>query len=142
MLQFNEPITFGPAGTAKELKPSGLSFDDAGPYSWTIAPMADLEVQLPIARDTISLEINATPFTPEGNISLQQVFVYLNGLFQGFCALEKHETRSIPIVRSALTTRASRLTFVIPTAASPKSIGVGDDIRELGLALNSLTFVV
>jgi|SRR6185437_4105033 len=141
MLQFNEPITFGPAGSARDLNPTGISFEDSGAYSWTIAPVADLEVQLPLARETIKLEVNAMPFTPENTIVSQQVFIYLNGLFQGFCSMERREKKSIALTRSALTTRPSRLTFVIPTAASPKSIGIGPDIRELGLALNTLTFV-
>ncbi len=140
MLQFNEPITFGPSGSARELNPTGISFEDSGPYSWTIAPVAEIEIQLPLARETITLEVNATPFTPENTIASQQVFIYLNGLFQGFCSMDKREKKSITITRAALSTRPSKLTFVIPTAASPKSVGIGPDIRELGLALNTITF--
>ena len=142
MLQYNQPITFGPGGAAQELNPVGISFDDNGPFSWTIAQVAELDVQLPIPRDSVALELTATPFTHEDRIKSQQVFIYLNGLFQGFCTLSQNETKSFPILRSAFSPRVSRLTFVLPTAASPKRMGIGEDMRELGMALTSLIFVI
>src|SRR6185437_5754433 len=142
MVHFNEPITFGPSGSARELNPTGISFRDAGPNSWTTAQVVEIEVQLPITSDPITLEMNAAPFLAEsGNIASQQVFIYLNGVFQGYCSLEKREKKSIRLTRRPKTDGSSKLTFVIPTAASPKSVGIGPDVRELGLALNSITFV-
>ncbi len=142
MVQYNQPITFGPGSAAQELTSNGFSFEDNGPYSWTIAPVAEIDVQLPMPREAVTLELTATPFTHEERVRAQQVFIYLNGLFQGFCTMTENGTKSFPIQRTAFSPRASRLTFVIPTAVSPKKAGLGPDARELGIAISSLTFVV
>jgi hypothetical protein len=42
--------------------------------------------------------------------------------------------------RSAVSGHATRLSLGIPTAASPKSLRIGEDLRELGIYLASITF--
>jgi hypothetical protein len=61
-INYNVPITFGPNGTAKGLNCVGIDFSEDGVQSWTIAPLAELEIQLPPARQDVIVEVEASPF--------------------------------------------------------------------------------
>jgi hypothetical protein len=68
------------------------------------------------------------------------LFVYVNGLFQGFHTFRGTTTMAIPIRRHAITSRSTRIQFVLPTAVSPNSLGLSADLRELGLAITEMRF--
>jgi hypothetical protein len=140
VITYNEPVTFGRFGTARNLNCTGIDFLEDGSQSWTIAPVAELEIQLPFARQDVVFELDATPFTIPAVISAQQVFIFVGGIFIGYCSLKEHDVRTFPVNRNVISGRAARLSFVIPTAASPNVLGVGEDMRELGICLNSIVF--
>jgi hypothetical protein len=139
-ISYNEPITFGRNGTAQGLNCTGIDFSEDGSQSWTSAPVAEIDVQLPFARQDIMLEINATPYLIDGRVAMQDVFVFTGGLFTGFAKLAGHTLLSFPLNRSTLSGRSTRLALVIPTAVSPRSLGLSQDQRELGIYLNAITF--
>ncbi len=139
-LRYNEPITFGRLGGAVELNCAGIDFSEDGTQSWTSAPVAEMDIQLPFARQEVLLEIEVSPFTVPDVISVQKVFIYLGGGFVGYFALTGHSILSFPIIRNIMTGRMVRLALVISTAASPKSLGLSEDLRELGIYLTCLTF--
>jgi hypothetical protein len=41
-----------------------------------------------------------------------------------------------------LSPRGLRFEFVIPTASSPKSLGISQDIRKLGIAISEISIAV
>jgi hypothetical protein len=139
-INYNEPITFGTSGNAAGLNCTGIDFSDVGDRSWTCAPVAELDVQLPFARQDILIELIASPFLVPGVLSVQNVFIYLGGLFVGYFNLKGHMVRSFPVNRNAVSGRATRLAIVIPTATSPETLGLSQDLRELGIYLTSITF--
>jgi hypothetical protein len=139
-ISYNEPITFGRHGTATSLHCTGIDFLEDGDHSWTTAPVAELDIQLPFARQDVVFELVATPFLIPGIVPVQNVFIFMSGMFVGFCALTDHDSRSFPVHRSVVSGRVARLSLVIPTATSPKASHQGDDMRDLGLCLNSITF--
>ena len=139
-ISYNEPITFGRNGTARDLSCTGIDFSEDGNQSWTSAPVAELDIQLPFARQDITLEINATPFLIDGHLTVQDVFVFTGGLFTGFAKLMGHNLLTFPLNRSTLSGRSTRLALVIPTAVSPRSLGLSQDERELGIYLRAITF--
>jgi len=139
-ISYNEPITFGRRGSAQYLNSSGIDFSEDGSLSWTCAPVAELDIQLPFARQEIFLQIEATPFLIPDVVSVQDIFIFMGGLFAGFCKLSGHDVRTFPLNRTAISGRAARLSLVIPTAVSPKSLRMGEDMRELGIYLTSITF--
>ena len=139
-ISYNEPITFGRHGTAQDLGCTGIDFSEDGSQSWTSEPVAELDVQLPFARQDIVLEIEATPYLIEGHVIAQDLFVFTGGLFTGFAKLIGHKSLSFPLSRSALAGRSTRLALVIPTAVSPRSLGLSQDERVLGIYLNAITF--
>jgi hypothetical protein len=138
-VNYNEPITFGRQGNALTLNCEGIDFSDET-QSWTIAPLAELDVQLPFARQDVLIQLDASPFTVVDVISVQNVFIYLGGLFVGFINFTGHAIRSFPVNRSVVSGRATRLSLVIPTATSPKALHMSEDLRQLGIYLASITF--
>jgi hypothetical protein len=142
MVAYAKPITFGRYGTAKDLLCTGIDFSEEGDHSWTSAPVAELDIQLPPARHAVILQLDAAPFIIPERVTAQTVFVYMGGLFVGFCKFATNEVRSLSIQPNALTSRVSRLSLVMPTAISPMSLGISDDERELGIRLTSIIFNV
>jgi hypothetical protein len=137
---YNEPITFGRDGSAKEFHASGVDFSEDGPQSWTVAPVAEFDLQFPFSRHDIVMELEASPFVVPDLVATQQTFIYVGGLFVGFLNIRGHAIRSFPLARSAVSGRTVRLSLVIPTAVSPATLCMSDDARELGLRLTFLVF--
>lgn len=139
-IAYNEPITFGRNGTARALKCHGIDFDDCEDRSWTRAPVAELVIPLQLSRQDILLELEATPFVVPERISYQQVFMFVSGLFVGFATLENSGRSAFLLHRQAISGRDTRVTLVLPTAISPKKLGLGEDMRELGIYISSMLF--
>jgi hypothetical protein len=139
-LHYNVPITFGPNGTARDLNATGIDFSDPGDQSWTSAPVAELDILLPPARQEVAIQLAATPFLIPGTLVTQPVFIYLGGLFIGYWVLKAYEARTFAINRSILSGRLNRLSLVMPNATSPSVSAISEDIRELGIYLESIVF--
>jgi hypothetical protein len=139
-LKYNDPITFGRLGTAVGLNCTGIDFSENGDQSWTTAPVAEMDIQLPFARQDVFVELEAAPFLGGSAIQAQKVFIYLGGLFVGYYALTGYAVRTFMINRAAVSGRMARLALVIPTAVSPHSLGGSEDVRELGIYLTTITF--
>jgi hypothetical protein len=141
-IRYNEPITFGRSGMARELRCSGIDFSEAGSESWTYEPVAEMEFELPLVRQDVSLQIEGAPFLIPGTVSVQPVFVFIAGSFVGFGNFSGHAVRTFPVQRNVLNGRPSRLTLVMPNASSPASLGAGEDRRDLGIRLSSIIFLL
>jgi hypothetical protein len=139
-INYNEPITFGSTGNAVGLNCNGIDFSEDGGRSWTRASVAEMDIQLPFARQDVELELNASPFLVPGKLAAQNVFIFLGGLFVGYLTLAAPTIRSFPVNRGVVSGRSTRLSLVIPTAASPQQLGLSEDLRELGIYLTSITF--
>ena len=139
-ISYNEPITFGRAGTARSLNCTGIDFSEDGNHSWTSAPVAELNIQLPFVREDILVQLKASPFVIPDIVSAQQVFIFMGGLFIGYCTLRGHDVRTFSVNRSVISTRPTRMSLVIPTATSPSALFLSEDLRELGIYLHSIVF--
>lgn len=139
-VNYNEPITFGASGSARDLNCIGIDFSDAGGRSWTVASVAELDVQLPFARQDVLIQLEASPFLVPDQLVVQNVFIFLGGLFVGYYNSRGHAVLSFPVNRSIVSGRTTRLALVIPTATSPKALNLSEDLRELGIYLTSITF--
>ena len=139
-INYNEPITFGLGGTAEAMNYEGLDFSEESGQSWTNAPVAELDVQLPFARQDVEVELTASPFLAPGVLDAQSIFVFLGGLFVGYCTLRGHAVRSFPVSRNLVSGRPARLSLVLPNATSPHALALSEDRRQLGIYLASITF--
>lgn len=139
-IAYNEPITFGSHGTARSLNCVGIDFSEGQNQSWTSAPMAELDIEVPFARQGVLFQLEATPFIIPDIISTQNVFIFLGGLFIGYCNFTGHGVSAFSINRNIMAGRPGRLSLAIPTATSPSSLHISDDKRELGICLTSIIF--
>jgi hypothetical protein len=139
-VSYNEPITFGSGGSAVGLNCTGIDFSENGRCSWTSAPVAEMDIQLPFARQDVAVQLEASPFLEPGRLSAQKVFIFLGGMFVGYYVLKGHVIRSFPVNRNVVSGRATRLSLVIPDATSPNELQLSEDMRELGIYLTSITF--
>ena len=138
-VNYNEPITFGRTGGAFGLNCTGVDFSEDA-YSWTCASVAELDVQLPFARQDVVLQVEASPYLVPDLVFVQKVFLFLGGMFVGFCTFKGHGVRSFPVNRAVVSGRATRLSMVLPDATSPCDLQLSEDQRELGIYLTSITF--
>ncbi len=99
-----------------------------------------MDIQLPFARQDVEVELNASPFLVPGKLAAQNVFIFLGGLFVAYLTLTAHTIRSFPVNRGVVSGRSTRLSLVIPTAASPQQLELSEDLRQLGIYLTSITF--
>lgn len=141
-IAYNAPITFGKSGTARDLNCVGLDFTETGTQSWTSAPVAELDVHLPPARQDVLLEIEASPFTIPEFVPAQQLFVYIGGLFVGFALFKSLEVKSFIVSRTILSGRPTRMALVLPNATSPSAAHLSEDLRDLGIYLHAIVFRV
>jgi hypothetical protein len=139
-INYNEPITFGRNGIAAGISCGGIDFSEDGGRSWTLGPVADLDIQLPFARHDVEVRLEASPFLVPNLLVAQNVFIFLGGLFVGYYTLRGHLVRSFPVNRAVVSGRATRLSLVLPNATSPRSMDLSEDLRELGIYLASITF--
>lgn len=140
VIGYNVPITFGHSGSAKGLNCIGIDFSEGGSQSWTSASVAELDIQLPPTRQDVLVQIEAAPFTVPDLVPSQQIFIYLGGFFVGYCLLKVPEVRTFVVNRSILSGRPTRMCLVLPNATSPSSAYMSEDMRELGIYLDSIVF--
>jgi hypothetical protein len=139
-LTYDEPITFGSGGSAARLNCTGIDFAEAASESWTSAPVAELDIQLPFARHDVALELEASPFLVPDVVPAQRLFIFLGGMFLGFCTLRGHARRAFSVNRNTVSGRDTRLSLVLPDAISPQRLRMSEDQRELGICLTSIVF--
>jgi hypothetical protein len=140
VINYNVPITFGINGSAKGLNCTSIDFSESRTQSWTSSPVAELDIQLPPARQDIFVQLDAFPFLIPETLSAQQMFLFLGGLFVGYHPFRKQETVAFPLNRTAITGRPTRMTLVLPNATAPSAVALSEDMRELGICLDSLVF--
>lgn len=139
-LPLDTPITFGATGSARRMAPVGLDFADQPAASWTTEPSAALTMQVKAPLKDIVLRMSLAPYLRAPTVEEQQFSVFINGLLLDHLVLASAEEIALPLPRSYLMQRETRLTLVIPTARRPKEVGGENDARRLGLLIRGITF--
>jgi hypothetical protein len=139
----NETVTFGKTGSIKEFDPYGFDLSEYS-LSWTQEDVAGFSVIIgSMPPDAIlRLHVAVMPFIQAGHINRQQFFVFVNGIYVGFRTLAVYQEVEFVLPRHVLSPRGLRVEFVIPTASSPKSLGISQDVRKLGIALSGVSFAL
>jgi hypothetical protein len=142
-LRLNENVTFGRSGSIRDLDPYGFDLSEQS-MSWTQEEAAGFSVMVASVPSDIPLRfhVGATPFIQAGHIDRQQFFVFINGLYVGFRSLTSAEKVEFVLPRNVLSARGLRVEFVIPTATSPKTLGISNDVRKLGIAISEVSLTV
>lgn len=144
ILKLNEAVTFGKSGSIREMDPYGFDLSEPS-ISWTQDEVAGFSVALggTVPLDAVlRLNISGRPFIQADHIERQQFFVFINGLYVGFKTLTTAAETQFVLPRNVLSPRGIRVEFVIPTASSPKSLGISEDIRKLGIAISAVSLAL
>lgn len=134
-------IDFGKNGNVSRFNISGFDLNDGDFYSWTERQSAWIDIPVRWPAKDLRLVLSALPFLAGDRIIQQQVFIHINGLFCGFHGFFEQDECEFLIPRTAISGRSTRISVTIPTAISPKRLGLSDDIRELGIAITALALL-
>ena len=147
----NSPLTAGANGFAASLvmnDPSVRQFLISGwgaPDSatvWTLGLSSTLEIPLPPGLKNLSFTALIKPFLHAPNHSSQALWITANGQPVGSWALDGNGFVEInwQVPEAVLKSHPDnlQLTFLLPDAVSPKSIGAGEDLRTLGIAVQRI----
>ena len=109
-------------------------------FRWTAANDALIVFELEKPVDLV-LKIQAEPFLVPGRVERQELRVSLNGKFLTTLVLneQREYDLSLPLQLSDLRQK-NVLTLTLPNATSPRSLGLSDDSRHLGIAVHSISF--
>ena len=132
-IDFSSPHTrcFLPSGWAESTESWGV---------WSAGTGATLRLQLPAAK-VKELSLNVRAFVNQ-QAPTQMVNVSIDGSPVKSQLLNNFENNRIviPIPDQASDKKWIEITFALPNARSPKSLGMGEDTRILGLGLISAVF--
>jgi hypothetical protein len=104
-------------------------------FRWTDGKEAALIFALDPLVD-IKLDVKLGPFLPPGKMDEQQVYLTLNGQRIETLTLKEDKAGEYRWILPKNQLRERNvLVFGLPDATSPKSLGVNDDPRELGIAI-------
>ena len=134
-------INFGKSGNINLFNASGFDLSDGDFYSWTEKQTSWIDIMARWPAKDLNIKLSATPYLATDTIIQQQVFIYVNGLFCGFHGFFESDDCSFLIPRNAISGRSTRITITIPTAISPKRLGLSEDLRQLGIAITTLSLL-
>ncbi len=117
------------------LSPSSLTgFGDPEPFGrWTIDDHAAVELPAPLP-EAFELTLACQAFGP--NVG-RELTVRVGGRERAVRLTDAHEQQYT--VAFDGVSASTRVELVVPAATSPRSLGVGDDERRLGIALSTLS---
>ena len=129
-----DTISFAATGNSKPFKVSGWS-DAETRLSWTNGPVAVLALRIDPTPDPLTLRIKCGGFakTPQGPPQPVEVFVNDQKIANWDALDLADHTAPIP---PAITAGGGLLTVTlkVPNAVSPRSLGLSDDPRLLGVS--------
>jgi phosphoglycerol transferase len=127
-------INFSVDGNSRKYQKSGWS-DPWEDFSWTQGNKAILCIQTEKTNNNLNLTIKSSQLTNQ-----QRVNVMVNNHPVGNWIFDKPDVqeKSIIIPHGLLNEEVQYITFELPDAKSPLSLGLSDDGRELALAVRSI----
>jgi hypothetical protein len=140
----NRRIDFGDEGNSLDYTTGGWSVPH-GNSTWTIGPRASIKISVlaPLRMTRTLIRMSITAYL--GAIHPAHVTVCLNDIALGHVTFTNAEMRSIDLhiphrVAWKLRKRPVEISLNVRDPISPKSLGVNDDTRELGIAVHWMKF--
>ena len=137
--EFGTDITFGLLGNADDF----LGFGWSSPMSngcWNNGHNSSLKIKLAVPENDLLLKATLRPYIkPE--VPEQQIHVLANGTEIDLWSAGKqqvHQFRAV-IPKALIHSPDVEITFHLPNAVSPRSIGAGGDRRQLAILMRSLS---
>jgi len=133
--RWGEILHFTEGGNAVPFFGDGWSRPEAG-IVWTQSQNARLSFSINPPKSDVLLIISCLPFLVEKQIPHQELHVYVNFLRVGFSLIPGPGEVEFRIPARVFGTSELDIDFYLPKACSPAAIGTGQDVRDLGLAVN------
>jgi hypothetical protein len=131
-------VTFGAGGSGLPYLLSGWSNPEAD-FTWSNSSPALLLMNVDVGGSALRLSLTINGFKKDPELPEQPVEVRANGTSIAHWNVGDTADFAATIPASALRDdHRLQIEFVIPKAASPKSLSVSNDDRTLGLALRKL----
>lgn len=104
-------------------------------FRWTDGKEATVVFGLAELTD-VQLDMKLGPFLPQGRTAEQRVYLTLNGQPLETLVLKEEKTDEYKLLLpKSLLREKNVLAFKLPDANSPRAFGMGDDPRQLGIAM-------
>ena len=140
-LNWGALIDFTKSGNAKYFKLDGWA-EEEDAFTWTIGYEASLKIPFYVPDSPqIVLKAIMSGFLKPGMVNKQIVFVLVNGIELEQWIFETPGFREKALVipsKSFLESNFLLITFRMPTAVSPHQIGLSNDERQLGIAVQAI----
>jgi len=135
--EWGQVLDFGIYGNAARHKLDGWSAPEEL-ITWTDGAQATLRFSLPLSKRDRTLHLRAGGFT-HGTLSSQRVTISLNNHEIGELSVGEITEYTLSIPSKYLSgSEYDHLSFSLPDAASPVSLGLSEDPRLLGIQVFSL----
>ena len=135
--RFGTDIRFGSNGNADAFMGKGWSRTKQRNACWTTGRRASLHLPAPETGNDLLLEATFIPYLREEKVRKQTVHVLANGNKVGewTATRRKMQTFQATIPKKLVDPEGIAIEFDLPDAVSPTSIGAGNDVRRLGVAM-------
>lgn len=134
--KFGTDIYFGKDGNSIIYQETGWSYPEEY-ITWTEGKKAELSLPIEPVTSDIIMKVNMEPLIING-IDKQRVIIYINNKKTGTWIAGSSGEYEITIPKDYIETSTLNITFELPDAVSPESMGIGEDKRVLGLKLSSI----
>jgi hypothetical protein len=139
--RWGEVLHFGLNGNAQSYKAGGWSRPE-DQITWSDGGRAELVLPAPSPQGSIRLRFYAAAYLKPGKMDRQRLSVSVNRRLVAELVLSDSDFRvfEIQIPRDFFDSQnRTAITFETPDSVSPRVIGDGDDLRQLGLAISWLS---
>jgi hypothetical protein len=110
-------------------------------HRWSEQSTAFIRIPAPLTSGRVTLTLEGVPYVVEGRVPHQDVHVFVEGVFTAFARLGAPGAVSGVVPGWVVRPGQVDLTVAVvtPDSVVPSSLGLGDDQRILGIALQRLT---
>jgi hypothetical protein len=135
--EWSKVLNFTERGNAQSYLAAGWGAPEAT-LTWTDGLNARLSFSARTPKSDVTLVMSCTPFLGERKVPFQELHVFTNFLRVGFSVLAQPTEIDIVIPTYVFDRPQIDIDFYIPRAFSPASVGLGADLRVLGVAVHRL----
>jgi hypothetical protein len=132
-------IAFGKTGNAVSFM--GIGWSPCGEdFCWTADKSAELYLPIQEIDSELELQMLFKPFTHATKVPQQRIAVLVNGkpLAEWSASSFEFETTSVRIPAELISEDLLHVSFQLPDAVSPESLGLSTDSRLLGIAVRNV----
>lgn len=137
--EYGKTVFFGSGGDGERAKLTGWALTEPS-FTWTDGIAASLAMRLPATQDVVQLEFRMCGMNVPKRRPFQRVDLYVNAERLARWQVADEDTFTVTLPEKFLSKPDPLLIidFYMPNASSPVSLGLGVDLRRLGIRLSEV----